>query len=357
MNALNGRRKDTVIAGSYICADELMSSWEGYEGKYHHRGMPHVTKIKRKPKGVGAEIKCAADCESGIMLKLEIQEGESMNKTKKFANDFPFHVAITLRLFEDWFYTDRCGIADSAFASLLCAEELVKKGMQFLGIVKTASKRYPKAYLQQWATKDGVRRGDHKVVKTTISIVDHKNGEEKQKDIYGVCWKSKVAKTIIGTCGSTTPGDSHEVQRTKVVTNDAGVQNTEHYKKSTRCPVIINQLFKGFNTIDVHDHYRQGTLRLEICWRTHKWWHRVFATLFGVIVTDAYFMYRLDYIKLTGSEVNMISYENWVAELASELIFNDEDQIATRKKVDSESSDSDSSSTSIQVSHHLFLNV
>ena len=37
--------------------------------------MPHVTRIDRKPKGVGCEIKNCADADTKVMLQLEIQEG------------------------------------------------------------------------------------------------------------------------------------------------------------------------------------------------------------------------------------------------------------------------------------------
>jgi hypothetical protein len=41
-----------------------MSAWRGKDGNFCSNGMPHVTKIARKPKGVGAELKDAADSET-----------------------------------------------------------------------------------------------------------------------------------------------------------------------------------------------------------------------------------------------------------------------------------------------------
>ena len=38
--------------------DESISAWRGKDGNYCSDGMPHVTKIKRKPKGVGAFTIC-----------------------------------------------------------------------------------------------------------------------------------------------------------------------------------------------------------------------------------------------------------------------------------------------------------
>ncbi len=95
-----------------------MSSWEGKELKWDSNGMPHVMKVVRKPKGIGCEVKCIADCQTGIMLVLEIQEGKAENILKKFADMYAFHIAITLRLSEPWFGSFRTLIADSAFALL-----------------------------------------------------------------------------------------------------------------------------------------------------------------------------------------------------------------------------------------------
>ena len=62
--------------------DEVMSAWKGQEGKYSAHGAPHVTKIARKPEGVGAELKAAADGETNIMLSLDIMEGKERQRVK-----------------------------------------------------------------------------------------------------------------------------------------------------------------------------------------------------------------------------------------------------------------------------------
>ena len=46
--------------------------------------------------------------------------------------------------------------------------------------------------------------------------------------------------------------------------------------------------FDNANAIDVHNHLRQGGLELERHWKTQTWWHRNFATIFGMCESDAY---------------------------------------------------------------------
>lgn len=41
---------------------------------YDTEGAPHVTKIARKPEGIGLELKALACGESGDILKLEVME-------------------------------------------------------------------------------------------------------------------------------------------------------------------------------------------------------------------------------------------------------------------------------------------
>ena len=50
-------------------------------------------------------------------------------------------------LIEPWYHTHRVVCADSYFASVSTAKELMRLGMRFIGVVKTASKQLPMAYL------------------------------------------------------------------------------------------------------------------------------------------------------------------------------------------------------------------
>ena len=50
--------------------------------------MPHVTRIDRKPKEVGCEIKNCADADTKVMLQLEIQEGAEIMCTREYVADY-----------------------------------------------------------------------------------------------------------------------------------------------------------------------------------------------------------------------------------------------------------------------------
>ena len=48
--------------------------WRCKDDNFCSDGLPHVSKIERKPKGVGTELKYAADSETKGITQLEIQE-------------------------------------------------------------------------------------------------------------------------------------------------------------------------------------------------------------------------------------------------------------------------------------------
>ena len=59
---------NVITTGQHITVDECMSAWKGGESAHRVEGMPHKTKIARKPEGVGAEMKALCDGSSGILF-------------------------------------------------------------------------------------------------------------------------------------------------------------------------------------------------------------------------------------------------------------------------------------------------
>ena len=66
----------------------------------------------------------------------------------------------------------------------------------------------------------------------------------------------------------------------------------ENVEESTPRCSLVARYFDNFHLVDVHDHMRQGVLRLEMHWRTYSWIHRIFGTLIGIVVTDTFYLHR-----------------------------------------------------------------
>ena len=115
--AINKRKQSIIIPSRINIIDELMSSWVSRKQDHTKDGIPHLTKIIRKPKGVGAEVKCLAHGVVGIMLRMEICEGKDAEAEKKWSY-LPAGTAQTLRLSEFWHGSQRIIVGDSAFSSV-----------------------------------------------------------------------------------------------------------------------------------------------------------------------------------------------------------------------------------------------
>eukprot|EP00731_Ephydatia_muelleri_P001846 Em0001g1846a len=229
IDAFNTNQTKIVSPGTFILLDEIMSSWLGLEADYSLNGIPHKTKIKRKPKGVRVELKALIDY--------------------------------------------------SAFSSVATAVALKQHGTYFIGIVKTAHKMYPKQFM---GTHDFSKRGDH--VALSANVQGHQ--------LFAVGWLDGKRKDLVSACGTTLPSTPATRTRQEVVVSaDKGVSTRPYLRTTPGCNIVASY-FDNFHFIDVHDHMRQGILKLEQHWLTRNWVYRVLSTLFGVIVTDCYYASR-----------------------------------------------------------------
>jgi hypothetical protein len=241
--------------------------------------MPHVTEIPSTPKSSGCELKAACDCQSNVMQRAEIEEGKDAMASKEYTDRFPQHTAGVLRLAKPWFGSCRIILGVSAFASFTTAMALLLHELFFIGIIKTCTKYFPNKLFKAFEGTNPAR-GEVKVMRTTTTV----NGDVKP--VVGCGWMIKMIKFFVFTCGTTLAGNPHNVEYSRKVTKN-GVWDTEKYLKTTPRPSLVEEeLFDGSNVIDVHDHYRQGTLHMEGAWHTKTWWHRIFCTMLGVTITD-----------------------------------------------------------------------
>jgi hypothetical protein len=91
-------------------------------------------------------------------------------------------------------------------------------------------------------------------------------------------------------------------------------------------PACISMYFDGCGKIDQHNQARQGFLRLEKHWTTQSGWFRVFTTLVGITVTDAWLCMRsglgsdnplrnVSIIKFAGILAKQLRDKRWSTEL------------------------------------------
>ncbi len=334
-----------------------MSAWRGKDGAWHVDGLPHVTKIKAKPKGVGLMLNTSADAATRILLAVDMAEGKEANARKEYAGPgISDGTALTLRLTKRYHNSHRRVAGDSRFAGVATAVRLRSSyGLDFTGVVKTASKCFPKAYLMEHEYKS---KGDHLVLTTSIE----KKDQDMKVDLMALGWKDKKVKSFVSTFGSTEPGDPSIRKRTRIVDDDEG-RREESKEVLIKRPRVVQNYFDAANAVDVHDHFRQGGLCMEEEWRTQKWHIAVFRTLLAMIFTCSYLAYKYFFPAAADgrSTKKFSNFSDFCAVLAHELIFNSMDEGPAGRagerhdEPDDDDTDDDAGASAHQPKHRLEL--
>ena len=160
VDRFNAHRATNFFPGRCVCVDESIIRWYGHGGDWINHGLPHYISIDRKPES-GLEVQNAACGESGIMIQLKLVKGEKdddYSDNEANQDNVPHGAKVLLKLLSPWINTQRIVCADSYFASVTAAELLYVNGLKFIGVVKTATQKFPMAHL---AAHELENRGDH----------------------------------------------------------------------------------------------------------------------------------------------------------------------------------------------------
>lgn len=306
--AFNKRRVSTVQPSDRMTVDELMSANRTNKTVKNgvREGLPHQTKIARKPEGVGCEIRCLIDGRAQVMMQLELQETKQQMAQKKFLDVAKASTASVLRLVEPWFNTGRTIYGDSAFGSVATAVHLRQRGLHFFGMVKTAHREFPKAHFTSLHLE--LRSGESRYLTATKDNVE----------LIAVCWWDKCQKFFISTAGSNGPAPPHCRTRYRQLADGS----TQRYEKSTPISLVPYEYFSFAQKVDVHNHRRQGILAMERAIETRKWAFRLVCTLLGIIMVDAYKMYQSELRSYGSPTPDELSFEGFTKDVAGCLVNN-----------------------------------
>ena len=225
-----------------------------------------------------------------------------------------------------WANTDKLVVGDSYFASVTTAIELKKIGLRFIGVVKTATRQFPMAYLQAIPLLDG--KGDMRGLMSTDAPTNTK--------LLAFTWVDRERRFFISTAGSLSPGAPIYRERWRQVDNDINVPAVKvqiHIDQPVACELYYNSCGK----VDQHNRGRQADLMLERKLGTHDWDTRANHSIFGMVVVDAF--------KLAlGCQGNKcMKIRDFLEVLAAQLIDNTFDTIDLRPRTRRSGTDSQSS--------------
>ena len=186
-----------------------------------------------------------------------------------------------------------------------------------MGCVKTASREFPKHYLASFEDQYGrgrpLPRGGWRLLKSNVAP----DGSEHEP-IYALGWYDRRAKFIISTCGSKVAAEPSRRKRHRRVIVNNEYETRVSYKEIPR-PSLVEEFFSCSSAIDVHDHYRQGLLEMDRNWVTRKWYHRIFTTILGICIMDAFYAHKLE---MKQAEKDPRDFTHFVGRLARQLVFN-----------------------------------
>jgi Transposase IS4 len=204
--------------------------------------------------------------------------------------------------------------ADSYFASVGAVEELMQSKMRFIGVIKTATRKFPMAYLS------GLRlhqRGDR------VGIL-HKD-DNGIPDMIAFVWMDRERRYFIASGSSLQDGVPYVRSRWRQVDlqDDASPSRLELTVPQPRAAEVY---YSCCGKIDQHNRDRQATLGIEKKLKTLDWSLRVNLSLLGIIVVDTWRIWQLFSSPETSGE-SVETQKAFYGQLAAELIDNNYDRI------------------------------
>jgi len=344
INMFNERRKEIFQHVPVVCLDELMSAWRPRTTRTG--GLPHLTKMDRKPEPLGTELKAAACSTTGCLLHLEIQRGKEGMALQEFNPKYGGCTGYVLRTLEhinnhEQFYKIFPGknsqestfgpmrsaeykvqcensdkqiiLGDAYFSSVKTAvSTMTLYGRHYVGVVKNCHSKFPKKFLTE--TLSEAPAGSHMLLST------------KHDGVY-ICAlgykyvKSRKPIMLVFTRGA---GTSFSENTPYFVRKNDSYGNV--YEKAVERPQIADKYFKACNTIDVHNNKRQYKLQLEKKWLTTDPWFRLSTTLIGLHVVDAYSLY-LYHHRVEKQRKQHLQLLEYVEILAAQLVTGNENSL------------------------------
>ncbi len=151
-------------------------------------------------------------------------------------------------------------------------------GLGFIGVVKTATRRFPQAHLSAIELHN---RGDFRGVYTKDA-----NGNTKA---MAFVWMDRDRRYFIATRSTLEQGEYYARMRWRQVDQTVNA-DAERVDLEIPQPLAAEVYYRACASVDRHNRSRQDDLMLERKLETKDWSVRVNLSLFGMCVIDAYYV-------------------------------------------------------------------
>ena len=282
-NRFNEHYATIVNHGTYVNVDERIF-WS--YARCQPEGQKHCG---RKPKGTGQECKTLSCIDMSVTTTFEHVRGNSKNEyIRDLQKDYGKAASVVMRLCKKAKIegTNRIVIADSWFANLSLYRGLQHLGLHLIGMIKQGDGGFPKAGLCKLLDVEGKERGSHVVAETSVD----------DKKVIAVAWKGKSDKYrkgkkrkfwmstfIASDCTTTLPGPPAEKKRH---TPEGARVNSVFVPR----PKLVADYYHGMPGTDIVNRNAQFLIGLEAAIRTQNIHKRMFCTVLGTWMANAYGM-------------------------------------------------------------------
>jgi hypothetical protein len=301
----NDHRAATFVPSSHICADESISRWYGLGGEWINLGLPMYIAIDRKPEN-GCEIQDSACGKSGVMLRIRLVKTavEEEANSLHVEEDGTLHgTKVLIELVSPWAFSDRLICADSYFASVGAAETLKAMGLRFIGVVKTATRHFPLAYLSNLELEN---RGDR------VGLVHY--GPEGNPSLLAFMWMDRNRSYFIASGSSLEEGEEYIRNRWQQV-DTAQNADAEMVELTVPQPKAAEECYSTCGSVDQHNWHRMDTLNIEKKIETKEWSRRVNMSILGMCMVDTW-------LALSQATASQCLQTDFYIALSEELIDN-----------------------------------
>ncbi len=326
VNNFNTWRQSNFIPGELLCIDESMSRWYGLGGDWINIGLPNYVSIDRKPDN-GCEIQNLCCAKSGVMLRLRLVKSaeeekaaaqelmSDENTTQQQDNSMLHGTKICLELVSNYFWSKRVVCGDSYFASVGCAEELLKYDLRFIGVVKTATKKFPMNYLNrvQFHGARGERKG----------LVRYQKDSNKP-EMVAFAWLDRERRYFISTAYGLDAGKPYYRDRYRQLEEGCKFTPAQKVQLYVPQPKACEVYYDTCAAIDHHNRDRVDTLKIDKKIKTKDWAKRVNFTILSMILVDCWQVWSKITRNKKGEEIE--SQKEFYSHLATELIKNRYDE-------------------------------
>ena len=276
VDRFNEHRATRFIPSDALCMEESMSKWYGLGGGWINIGLPMYIAIDRKPVN-GCEIQNVCCARSRIMMQIKIVEtAEEEDTHAREDQDGMLHgTSVMINLLKPWHHDgERVVCGDSYFASVSAVTEMKKVGIRFIGVIKTATKQFPMAYL---SSQEVIERGNSHALYT--------KDQDGEVELLAVMWVDRDRRYFVANTETMQQAEPIFRIRWRQVDETTNAE-PERQELTLEQPSLVKCYYDTCSSIDRHNKQRQDDLELERTVNTKDWWKRVCLSILGMILVD-----------------------------------------------------------------------